>query len=546
MLLSAAALVGGISASSVALAADPEANGPTIKTTEGKVRGFSEGGVDIFLGIPYAAPPVGNLRWKAPEPPASHGLLKAVKFGNTCPQVTELGAFAGPASTTEDCLYLNVFSTDAGKKATPKPVIVWIHGGGFVDGESNDYDATKLAKGANKGQETVVVTINYRLGLLGYLSHPALNKGKAWGNYGILDIQAALRWVQANIAAFGGDPTRVALGGQSAGSSATSANLVSPLATGLFNRAINQSGPGGNFQSAATALQRGTAFAEAAGCSGSGNDAAKCLRKLSVARILQLQGTPNANGPYITGPFVDGKVIPISGDQAWATGAYNKMPIMGGRVKDESNFGLSISEYFSGPPQKAITPEEYEARNSPAVLAEYPLSDYDNDPTYAQDRVGTDPGMCRALATLKAQASTNNKGVYGYNFTYQNTPYYFPQMPNEYSPTGFFRPLAYHTADIQYVFKNWHGGNLGVNLDQVNGQPRELQGDEKKLSNQLIAAWTNFAATGNPNGKGAPVWPAFTTDSPTFLQQDTPSTTQTEDQYREMYKCDFWDQQNQS
>ena len=265
-----------------------------------------------FLGIPYAAPPTGSLRWKPPAPPAHHALLDATEFANSCPQVTELGAFAGPATIDEDCLYLNVFTTGTSPK---KPVIVWIHGGGNVDGETADYDGSKLATGGPLGTPTVVVSINYRLGLFGFLSEAHLNaEGHPWGNYGILDQQAALRWVRANIAAFGGDPTRVLLGGQSAGATDTGANMVSPGAAGLFNRALPQSGPGpGAFTSGATALTRGNAFAAAANCSTSA-----CLRGMSAARILQLQGTPNANAidptlnqSYISGPLVDGTIIPI-------------------------------------------------------------------------------------------------------------------------------------------------------------------------------------------------------------------------------------------
>ena len=329
--------------------------GPVVDTKEGPVRGFTDEGVNIFLGIPYAAPPVGDLRWRPPQPvePWSD-TLDATSYANTCSQVTELGAFAGPASITEDCLYLNVFSPSLkGSNA----VLVWIHGGGNVDGETNDYDASKLATGGPNGSPTVVVTINYRLGLFGFLSESHLNaEGHPGGNYGILDSQAALRWVKDNIAAFGGDPTRVALGGQSAGARDTAANLLSPLAAGLFNRAITQSFPIPSFGSGSAALIKGNAFAAAAGCS----DAA-CLRSLSAARILQLQGTPNANaiGPainqtYTTTAFVDGTVVPIQAETAWTTGQYNHMAIMGGSVKDEQTFFLSIPEYFSGPPQVAL------------------------------------------------------------------------------------------------------------------------------------------------------------------------------------------------
>jgi para-nitrobenzyl esterase len=529
-------------ASAPALAAGSD-DGPVVKTIEGRVRGFTKNGVDEFLGIPYAAPPVGKLRWMPPQPVKKwHDTLDATHYGNTCPQVTELGAFAGPTSITEDCLYLNVFTTGKGKK---KPVIVWIHGGGNVDGESDDYDGSKLATGGALGTPTVVVTLNYRMGLFGFLSEAHLNaEGHPFGNYAILDQQAVLRWVQRNIAAFGGDPTKVTLGGQSAGARDTAANLVSPLAAGLFQRAITQSYPIPSFGSGSAALLKGNAFAAAAGCS-----SAACLRKLSAARILQIQGTPNANAidptikqSYTTTAFVDGTIVPIQAETAWTTGRYNHMPIMGGSVNDEQNFFTSITEYFSGPPQVALTPAQYTASNNATVLAQYPLSSYDNNPTEAQNRVSTDQTLCQNLHVLKAQAASNKGyGVYGYVFAYQHAPYYFPQMSNAYDSTGHFQPLAYHTADIQFVFPGWHGGNLGVNLDQTTGQPRELQGSEVTLSDQLVAAWTNFAKSGNPNGSGNSPWPKFKANAPTFFQQNTPNTTESEAQYRANYKCDFWD-----
>jgi len=544
MLLAAAALPGA----ATDVESDHHQQRPVVRTEDGLVRGFVREGVRTFLGIPYAAPPVGDLRWMPPQRPAPYGLLRATEFGNTCPQVTTLGAFAGPANTTEDCLFLNVFTT--GLK-TPKPVIVWIHGGGNVTGETNDYDGSKLATGGPNGTPTVVVTLNYRMGLFGFLSQGDLNaEGHPWGNYGILDIQAALRWVQDNIAAFGGDPNNVTLGGQSAGAQDTSANLISPMAKGLFHRAILQSSPTASFLateegSAATALQRGNNFAEAAGCSD-----AKCLRELSSARILQLQGTPNANGPYVTGPFVDGTVIPLQAAVAWSTGQYHKMPIMGGATREESTFGESIRQYFSTG-FAPLTEEEYTARVNATyvapsyvegaaeqVLAQYPPG---SNPQRTYERSFTDPGKCRTLHVLKLLAASNPEPVWGWDFVYQTAPYYFPKMPNPENPSGNFMAKAAHTIDIQFLFPNWHGGNLGVNLDQFTGQPRELQGPEVKLSDELVAAWTYFAAEGDPNGSGAPKWPEFTESSASFLQQDVPSVIEGEAAYRAHYKCDFWD-----
>lgn len=514
-------------------------SGPVVGTVDGPVRGYSDKGVNIFLGIPYAAPPIGKLRW---QPPAAmkrwKGTLDATHFGNTCPQVTELGAFAGPSSTSEDCLYLNVFTTGASKNGKKKPVIVWIHGGGNIDGETNDYDASKLATGGPAGVPTVVVTLNYRLGILGFFSHPAINgEGHLWGNYGILDQQAALRWVQRNIAAFGGDPNKVALGGQSAGAVDTGANQVSPFANGLFNRAIYQSSPGffSTLPSASDALAKGNKFATDAGCSGSNSDAASCLRKLSVARILQLQGTPNADGPYTAGAFVDGTVIPLTPEQAFTSGKFNKMPVIGGAVKDELTFTTGITEYFSGPPQAPMTADQYAAAVTGPAAAQYPLSSFGGDTMLAYERYLTDPNKCRELHVVRLWAP--QVPTYAYDFTYKNAPYYFPKMPG-------FSPLAAHTIDIQFLFANWHGGNLGVNIDQTSGQPRELNGQETKLSDQLVAAWTNFADKGNPNGSGNSPWPRFGNGkSAKYFVQDIPLSTTSIANFRNEYKCDFWDTQ---
>jgi para-nitrobenzyl esterase len=511
---------------------DDDNSGPVVNTAEGPVRGLSKNGVSMFLGIPYAAPPVGKLRWQPPQPVKKwRDTYDATDYKSTCPQVTELGAFAGPASVNEDCLYLSVFTSN--KKNGKKPVLVWIHGGGNVDGESNDYDASKLATGGPNGKDTVVVVINYRLGLFGFLSQAALNnEGHLWGNYGILDIQAVLRWVQRNAAAFGGDPTKVALGGQSAGAQDTGANVLSPLAAGLFNRAIYESAPLASLQNATNALNNGNNFATAAGCTGS--NVAQCLRNLSTSRILQLQGTPNANGPYITGPFVDGTIIPLQPEAAWTTGRFNKMPTMGGAVHDEGNFSIGITEYFSGPPQVPMTVDQYNARVTGATAAQYPLSDYGGNTQLAFDRVSTDRGKCSGLHVLKEWGP--QVPTYAYDFTYLNAPYYFPKMPG-------FQALAAHTIDIQFLFSNWHGGPLGVNLDQTTGVPREIQGAEIGLSDSLVAAWTNFAATGNPNGSGSSPWPKVAGSSVQFLSENTPLTTESEAAYRTAYKCDFWDTQ---
>jgi para-nitrobenzyl esterase len=516
---------------------------PLVGTDRGPVVGLVKNGVDEFLGIPYAAPPVGRLRWRPPQRHARWSApLQVTQYGPRCPQVTTLGVFAD-ASVSEDCLYLNVFTP---KLKPPRsrglPIIVWIHGGGNIDGESNDYNGTKLATGGRYGgSNTVVVTLNYRLGLLGFLANPALDsEGQRFGDYGIMDQQAALRWVKRNIAAFGGDPNNVTLGGQSAGAEDTTANVISPQSAGLFERGIAESAFFSAFTSLSTALNQGQAFAKAAGCPGTSAAVAACLRKLSVPQILQLQGTANANGPYVTGfPIIDGRVIPLTPLQAFSTGKYNHMPMMGGNTADEGTFGIGITEYFSGPPQRPMTAADYiadvtnmfsppaaPAGTAAQVLAQYPLADYPS-PLLAYDAVMTAPIACENLQDAGLLAK--RVPVYDYTFDYQHAPYYFPMMPG-------FISLAAHTIDIQFLFPRYHGGILGV--------PHALNAQETKLSNKLVATWTNFALTGNPNRAGHTPWPQFTDTpgAPSVLSENIPSlSTQTTAQVSAKYHCAFWD-----
>jgi para-nitrobenzyl esterase len=542
----AAVLFGLLSAATgiatTATAAD--STGPIVRTTEGPVQGSVRNGVDEFLGIPYAAPPVGDLRWQPPKPHTAWTETRnATKFGNTCPQITELGVFAGPVSLTEDCLFLNVFTARANPTAGAKklPVLLWIHGGGLFDGESNDYDAGALVKGGPAGP-TVVVTINYRLGLLGYLGHPALDaEGHNFGNYGLMDQQEALRWVQRNIAAFGGDPGNVTVGGQSAGSTSTAAAMISPASAGLFHRAIFESGPLLTVAPLALAEQRGANFAKAAGC---GVDAtaqsATCMRALSVEKILSLQGTAAANGPYVNGLMVDGTILPVSGDVAWSTGKFNRMPIMNGAVADEGAFAASIDELFFGPMSaeryvKLVTatyggpagpgtgPPDYPAGTPDKVLEKYPLKAYPT-PGAAWTAVGTDANVCRH-PYLNDHAS-QFVPLYAYEFADRKAPWYFPPLA--------FNHGAAHTIDIQFLFPDWHGGPLGI--------PHKLSAEEHVLSGQLVAAWTNFMYTGNPNLKGDQPWPRYTKATAAYLSENvTGLSAITSAQFAAAHNCAFWD-----
>jgi para-nitrobenzyl esterase len=507
-----------------------------IVTTDGPVEGFVKNGVTQFLGIPYAKPPVGDLRWRPPQPVAKWETTRtADKFGPTCAQVTTLGPFAGPANSNEDCLYLNVFTPDTKAKL---PALVWIHGGGYVDGESNDYDATKLAIQG----KLVVVTLNYRLNLFGFLAHPALDVERhPFGNYGIMDMQAALRWVQANIASFGGDPVNVTLGGQSAGAGAAAANLVSPGAKGLFQRAIFQSGGYTPFARRSTSEDRGGKFAAAAGCAT--GDIAKCLRALPAAKIIALAGTASANGPFINGPLVDGRIILQQEIDAFRSGEFNGMPIMIGTTKDEANFAIGIAQYFKkdhaatttaefNAAMKAIyggnagpgaSPPAYPAGTVDRVLAHYPVKGA-AQPSWTG--AATDNIACRGQYV--AEALSAHTPVYMYEFDDRTAPSYFPKMPG-------YQSLAYHTGDIPYVFTGYHGG--------PNGLPTTLGPAQQKLSDRLVSAWANFARSGNPNGAGDAPWPRWKKGADAaayFLQEESWRKTQTNAEFSAAHQCPFW------
>jgi para-nitrobenzyl esterase len=515
---------------------------PVVETKEGPVQGFISSGVTAFLGVPYAEPPVGNLRWRPPKDPAPWtNVRKATEFAPICALITTLGVFSGAPNNNEDCLYLNVFTPDLNPSAR-LPVIVWIHGGGNVDGETPGYDGSKLA---SQGK-TVVVTMEYRLNLMGFLAHPALdNEGHLFGNYGILDQQAVLKWVERNIARFGGDKDNVTVGGQSAGAVDTGIHMLSPLATGLFHRGICQSFcPAFTLPTKAAAEATGVAFAEAAGCgSGTGPDVAQCLRNLTAARIEDLAGTASTQGKFISGRgLVDGQIIPDQPLTLFANGRFNHVPLMNGNTADETNFGLAITEYFSNtdnalrtPPtagqyqnyvNTTYAPPAYPDGTAAKVLAVYPLSAFKST-QLAWDRVGTDSGICNQRRLDKILAP--QIPVYAYEFADKTAPFFFPDMPG-------MEALAYHTADIQYVFPLWHGGPLGI--------PHPLNRQQMMLSDQLVSAWANFARTGNPNGSGNNPWPRYTAsaDAPAWLIQDLPGlSTLTDAQYVARRHCDFWD-----
>jgi para-nitrobenzyl esterase len=484
---------------------------PIALTDQGLIRGTSSGEVHAFRGVPYAAPPVGELRWRPPQPAAAwRGVRDATQFGAHCAQVA--GPF-GQASQSEDCLFLNVFAPRRAIPGVPvAPVMVWIHGGALVVGESDDYDPTPLV---DRG--VIVVTINYRLGALGFLAHPALAaesaKG-ASGNYGLMDQQAALAWVQRNIRHFGGNPHNVTIFGESAGGLSVHSQLVSPTAKGLFDKAIVESGAYQlNQPSLAAAEASGSTFAANAGCA---SQTADCLRNLPVATILAKQTGANA------APTVDGLVLTDTVRNSIKTGNFNHVPVIEGSNHDEWRLFVAQTELVAGP----LTAAGYiaaiqrtlglPAAAANALAAHYPLSTFAS-PSLALSALGTD-AIFACNARKVVDGLSQSVPVFQYEFNDPNAPQRF--LPPVSFPTG-----AYHAAEIQYLFT----------LRQTVPAPA-LQSDQLALSRTMVRYWTNFARFGNPNGVGTPFWPRF--DSTELRDQAlVPGRSSTATNFADDHQC---------
>ena len=498
-------------AASASTGGHPAPGGPVVGTANGAVRGTSNGSVDEFLGIPYAAPPVGALRWQPPQPAASWpGVRDATQFGPHCPQPASP---FGQASTSEDCLFLNVFTPRHQEAGARHPVMVWIHGGALVTGESNDYIPTKLVEDG-----VTVVTINYRLGALGFLAHPALADANGQsGDYGLMDQQAALRWVQRNIASFGGNRRNVTIFGESAGGLSTLSQVASPAARGLFSRAIVESGSYNLTQAPlASAETVGQAFATKAGCS---DQTAACLRSLPVSTILADENP----GGYT--PNINSEVLPLTLKTAFATGAFNRVPIMNGTNRDEWRLFVAISALEGNP----VTAANYQSMISStlgvspplaaAIAAEYPLSAYPS-PSVALGAVGTDAIFACPALTIDQMVS-NFVPTFGYEFNDENAPENF--LP----PVGFPYGAA-HASEIQYL------------MDLPTAAfPGMLSSQQQQLATIMKRYWTAMAKRGFPNSFGTPFWPRFNAVTQP-MESLAPPTPQTETNFAANHKCAFW------
>jgi para-nitrobenzyl esterase len=471
-----------------------------IVTGQGQVIGLAVSGEHEYLGIPYAAPPLGNSRWLPPQPPARFGgLFQATQFGNPCIQRL---AGAGPVFGSEDCLYLNVYVPDGNPPAQGFPVMVWIHGGALVYGAGSDYDPTSLVENG----AVIVVTINYRLGLLGFFAHPAIDsQSPPVGNYGLMDQQFALDWVRHNIPAFGGDRGRVTIFGESAGGQSVYANLASPTAAGLFSRAIAESGAYGEFQnyfdyiipleqgeSAGTTLvPPGTTIAANVGCA---DQTASCLRGVSAATLIEQE-------PATIYPFVDGVILRQIPSVAFATGDFNRVPVITGGNHDE--WRLFVAAQYDATGQPLVTSMDYQ--NATIALWGpflgpilynffYALADYPS-PGIALGASGTDAIFaCPELNSVHLLSAYTP--TYGYEFNDEDAYLVYDIFPSPPYPPITFPLGAAHFTEVPYLF-------------EVLSTPSILTPYQKLLSDTMVGYWTQFAKSGNPNSKGAPFWPLY-------------------------------------
>jgi para-nitrobenzyl esterase len=456
------------------------AQSPNTTTESGTISGVSEGGLSVYKGVPFAAPPVGDLRWRSPVAVAPWtGTRKANAFAPACMQTGVSMPGETPPAVSEDCLYLNLWTP---AKANERlPVIVWIYGGGYINGSASMplYWGDRLAR-----QGVIVVTIAYRIGPLGFLAHPELTRESphhSSGNYGLMDQIAALEWIQRNIAAFGGDPKNVTVAGQSSGAISVSILMASPRAKGLFQRAIGESG--GLFEPLQLAPKYLLANAERDGEKYAASLGAPTLQQLRQLPASQLTG--DAGGTVH--PVIEPYVLPVSPYEAFTAGQQNDVPLLLGSNADEARALTDVSQIKAA--TFATDLEHSFGPLPPPLIAAYP---YTTDQEAKQARLNLERDLrfgWDMWAWARLQAATGHNSVYYYSFTQP------PPFPAGSVHEGWG---ASHFAELWYVFDH---------LDQA---PWPWTVADRKLAEEMSTYWVNFAKSGNPNGAGLPLWPAFT------------------------------------
>lgn len=490
--------------------------GANVMLTSGPIIGapLDADGVLAYKGIPYAAAPVGELRWRAPQPVASWTAPRDVKsFGPTCWQSApfdgnvEKASAATPKGFNEDCLFVNVW-TPARDRGERRPVMVWLHGGGFQFGSGN-LPPRDFGVDAGSGsvplvkKGVVLVSLNYRLGVFGYFSHPELLSAPGAGAYGLLDQNAALRWVKENIARFGGDPDNVTIFGESAGSHSVSIQMASPLSRGLFHKAIGQSGA---FWETDEGPKRTSASVAPLGVEVGVKVNSKSLAELRRVDALTMQKATNwrlfATDARLTGwsPAIDGQVLPAAAYDIYASGKQNDVPLITGWNASEGwplfdNHSLMFAP--PGAPRK--TAAEFNAardRRFAGPFADtarklYPGDSFEQATASARSLAGDEVIAYGNWAWAGVARRTGRSPVYVYYFDHRSA----------------FLPIPAHVAEVQYVFNDL-SGRFGDARPRGPNPPQPDEGD-LLLSDRMASHWANFARTGNPNGSGLPEWPGF-------------------------------------
>ena len=490
-------------------------------TRSGPVRGVDGAGVRAFLGLPYSAAPVGDLRWRAPQAVESWTRTRdATRIGSDCVQAigreAVLGGGGGLVVGSEDCLYLNVYAP-AGEAAVARPVIVYLHGGAFTIGAGANYDPSLMAA----TQDRVVVTVNYRLGALGWLAHPdfAADGEGVGGNFGLLDQQAALRWVRDNIGGLGGDPDNVTLMTESSGAWSACHLMASPGSQGLFDRVILQSGPclePSSLNAADVEATKGPVFAERLGCEGA--DAVACMRDVPAWRIARAPSVRSGiNGPGSWGPVHTDAVVPISPATAFATGAFTKVPVIVGTNADEGRlFAVEVR-----------TQERYDAEtvwlygdDGERALARYPIGK--EGPAISIAQSFTDSRFACPSHALRRVLSAHVP-VHGYEFADREAPFRLPDWV-----TGLDMG-AYHASELTYVFgTSWVFASAGA-----------FTPEQRALSDRMMALWADFGQASDFDTR----WPRVTDGGGPVkvFEPNEDSADRMDATFFDRHQCAFWD-----
>ncbi|WP_405655404.1 carboxylesterase/lipase family protein [Streptomyces sp. RK9] len=512
---------------------DRAEGGPAVvRTDAGRVRGRVTEEGRRFLGIPYARQPVGALRWREPRPVVPwHGVRAATGFGNRCVQTASWDPGYEKPSHTEDCLALNVYAPAGDRGAagarTPvdvrRPVLVWLHGGGLTAGAGEDVVPERFARATG----TVVVTVNYRLGALGFLGSPALD-GEASdgvsGNYGLLDQQAALRWVRTNIGRFGGDPRRVTVAGESAGGRSVCTHLASPTGRGLFRAAVVQSGA---YDDCAGRTRRqaagdGAAFARKAGCPDPAA-ALVCLRRKPAKDLLAVQAG------FDWGPVVGGRFLPVQPAAAFERGSAAKVPVLNGANTDEGTLFAFAQFDGQGRPlaaerYPAVLDETYGPALAERVMRRYPLARYSTPSHAFAATIGDQLFACPALRLDRSLAGRGP--VYAYEFADRTSPP-FASLRDRGTDFAFG---ATHVNEVQYLFQHF-------------GLRSPLNAEQRALARQMTAYWGSFIHSGVPRADGAPPAPDQRTHPGATLSLRTGSAggTTIDKGVHRAHHCALWD-----